>query len=207
MNVLARIISYVFHPLLMGTYLFLIMALLLPAALYPINAESQLMFVAIYFMMSFLLPALMISMMKMFGSVKSLTMENRQERVFPFFMILVLYATFTYMLTYQNKFGLEHNIFRFILIIDALVLISFLITLFYKVSVHAIGIAGLAGILLPLNQQSDNQLLFWTTIGVVVLAGVVMSARLQLHAHTPRQILVGGLAGLLVGFFGVTILF
>jgi hypothetical protein len=35
--------------------------------------------------------------------------------------------------------------------------------------VHAIGIAGLAGILLPLNQQSDNQLLFWTTIGVVVL--------------------------------------
>lgn len=207
MNVLARIISYVFHPLLMGTYLFLIMALLLPAALYPINADSQLKFVGIYFVMSFLLPALMISMMKMFGSVKSLTMENRQERVFPFFMILVLYATFTYMLTYQNKFGLEHNIFRFILIIDALVLISFLITLFYKVSVHAIGIAGLAGILLPLNQQSDNQLLFWTTIGVVVLAGVVMSARLQLHAHTPRQILVGGLAGLLIGFFGVTLLF
>ncbi|HMV10020.1 MAG TPA: hypothetical protein PK325_10235 [Cyclobacteriaceae bacterium] len=207
MNVLARIISYVFHPLLMGTYLFLIMALLLPAALYPINADSQLKFVGIYFVMSFLLPALMISMMKMFGSVKSLMMQNRQERVFPFFMILVLYATFTYMLTYQNRIGLEDNIFRFILIIDALVLISFLITLFYKVSVHAIGIAGLAGILLPLNQQSDNQLLFWTTIGVVVLAGVVMSARLQLHAHTPRQILVGGLAGLLIGFFGVTLLF
>jgi len=191
----------------MGTYLFLIMALLLPAALYPINADSQLKFVGIYFVMSFLLPALMISMMKMFGSVKSLMMQNRQERVFPFFMILVLYATFTYMLTYQNRIGLEDNIFRFILIIDALVLISFLITLFYKVSVHAIGIAGLAGILLPLNQQSDNQLLFWTTIGVVVLAGVVMSARLQLHAHTPRQILVGGLAGLLIGFFGVTLLF
>lgn len=207
MNVPARIISYVFHPLLMGTYLFLIMALLLPAALYPINAGSQLLFVGIYFVMSFLLPVLMISMMKVFGSVKSLAMENRRERVFPFFMILVLYATFTYMLTYQNRIGLEDNIFRFILIIDALVFVSFLITLFYKVSVHAVGIAGLAGILLPLNQQSDNQLLFWVTIGVVVLAGVVMSARLQLNAHTPRQILVGGLAGLLIGFFGVILLF
>ena len=70
-----------------------------------------------------------------------------------------------------------------------------------------IGIAGLAGILLPLNQQSDNQVLFWVTIGVVLLAGVVMSARLQLHAHTPRQVLVGALTGLLIGFFGVILQF
>jgi membrane-associated phospholipid phosphatase len=206
-NVLARIISYVFHPLLMGTYLFALMALLLPVALYPINSDSQLLFVGVYCVMSFILPILMISMLKVFGSVKSFTMENRQERVFPFIMILVLYLTFTYMLTFKNKIGFEDNLFKFVLIIDALVLVSTLITLFYKVSVHAIGIAGLAGILLPLNQQSDNELLLWVTIGVVVLAGVVMSARLQLNAHTPRQILVGALTGLLIGFFGVTFLF
>lgn len=207
MNVLARIISYVFHPLLAGTYFFIAMALLLPAALYPVNASSQLMFIGVYFLMSFLLPVIMISMLKAFGSIRSFTMETRAERVFPFFMIVVLYGTFTYMLTYQNRIGLGDNIFRFILIIDALVLVSFLITLVYKVSVHAIGMAGLAGILLPLNQQSDNELLLWVTVGVVVLAGIVMSARLQLNAHTPRQILVGGLAGLLIGFFGVILLF
>lgn len=207
MNVLSRIISYVFHPLLMGTYLFLTMAFVLPAGLYPISAESQLTFVALYFVMSFALPALMLSMLKFLGSVKSLTMENRKDRVFPFFMILVLYITFTWMLTYQSRAGFDDNVFKFILIVDALVLVSFLITLFYKVSVHAIGIAGLAGILLPLNQQSDNQVLFWVTIGVVLLAGVVMSARLQLHAHTPRQVLVGALTGLLIGFFGVILQF
>lgn len=207
MNVLARIISYVFHPLLMGTYLFALMALLLPAALYPINASSQFLFVGVFFMMSFALPVIMLSMMKAFGSIRSLTMENRQERIFPFFMILALYATFTFMFTYQDKLVPEHNLFKFMLIIDALVLVSLLITFFYKVSVHAIGIAGLAGILLPLNQQSDNELLLWVTIGVVVLAGVVMSARLQLNAHTPRQVLVGALVGLLIGFFGVILQF
>lgn len=207
MNVLARIISYVFHPLLMGTYLFVLMAFVLPVALYPVSTDSQFKFVGLYFVMSFVLPVVMLSMLKVIGSVKSFTMENRRERLFPFFMILVLYATFTFMLVYQGQIVPEHNVFKFIVIIDALVLVSFLITLFYKVSVHAIGIAGLAGIVLPLNQQSDNQVLFWVTIGIVLLAGVVMSARLQLHAHTPRQVLVGALTGLLIGFFGVILQF
>lgn len=207
MNVFARILSYAFHPLLMGTYLFLLLAYILPAALYPINSGSQVLFVGVYAIISFILPVSMLSMLKVLGTVKSLTMENRRERIFPFFMILALYATFTYMITYQNRIGYDDNIFKFLLIIDALVLASTVITLFYKASIHALAMAGLAGILLPLNQQSDNQVLFWATLGVVVVAGLVMSARLQLHAHTPRQILVGAVAGLLIGFFGVILLF
>jgi membrane-associated phospholipid phosphatase len=66
---------------------------------------------------------------------------------------------------------------------------------------------GLAGILIPLNKESDNALLLWITIGVVVLAGIIMSARLQLNAHTPRQVLIGALSGFLIGFFGIILLF
>jgi membrane-associated phospholipid phosphatase len=144
---------------------------------------------------------------KNFGSIKSFKLESQQERIFPFFMILVLYAVFTYLLTYHNKIGLDDNVFKFLLIIDCLVLIGALFTLFYKVSIHAIGIMGLAGILIPLNKESDNALLLWITIGVVVIAGIIMSARLQLNAHTPRQVLVGALSGFLIGFFGIILLF
>jgi hypothetical protein len=102
-------------------------------------------------------------------------------------MILLLYAAFTYILTYQNKIGVDDNVFKFLLIIDGLVLIGTLFTLFYKVSIHAIGIMGLAGILIPLNKESDNALLLWITIGVVVLAGIIMSAQTSTkcpHAQT-----------------------
>jgi membrane-associated phospholipid phosphatase len=206
-NVLARIVSYVFHPLLMGTYLFALMVFLLPAALYPINAGSQLLFLALFFIITFVLPVFLMSFLKIFGSIKSFKLESREERVFPFFMILLLYAAFTYILTYQNKIGVDDNVFKFLLIIDGLVLIGTLFTLFYKVSIHAIGIMGLAGILIPLNKESDNALLLWITIGVVVIAGIIMSARLQLNAHTPRQVLVGALSGFLIGFFGIILLF
>lgn len=207
MNVLARIISYVFHPLLMGTYLFALMVILLPAALYPINAGSQILFLITFFIITFVLPVCLMSLLKIFGSIKSFTLETRQERVFPFFMVLVLYAAFTYLLTYKGRIGFDDNVFKFLLIIDCLVLVGVLFTLFYKVSIHAIGIMGLVGILIPLNKESDNILLLWITMGVVVLAGIIMSARLQLNAHTPRQVLVGALSGFLIGFFGIILLF
>lgn len=207
MNVLARIVSYVFHPLLMGTYLFALMVFLLPAALYPIPASSQFLFLTLFFIITVALPVCLMSFLKIFGSIKSFTLENRQERVFPFFMILTLYASFTYLLTYQNKIGFDDNVFKFLLIIDCLVLMGTLLTLFYKVSIHAIGIMGLAGILVPLNKESDNVMLLWITIGIVVLAGIIMSARLQLNAHTPRQVLVGAITGFLTGFFGIILLF
>lgn len=207
MNAIARIISYVFHPLLVGTYLFALMVFLLPAALYPINAGSQLLFLTLFFIITVVIPVCLLSFLKVSGLIRSFQLESLQERIFPFLIILLLYGAFTYILTYQNKIGTDDNVFKFLLIVDCLVLAGTLITLFYKVSMHAIGMMGLAGILIPLNKESDNTLLLWITIGVVVLAGVVMSARLQLNAHTPRQVLVGALSGFLIGFFGIILLF
>lgn len=207
MNTLARLVSYLFHPLLMGTYLFTLFAWFLPAALDPINASSRLLFLLLVFIITVLLPVILMSLLKVSGSIKSFRLESRSERIFPFLTIVALYGVFTYLLTVQNKIGVDHNLFKFILIMDALVLVSALITLVYKVSVHALGIMGLAGILLPLNIQSDNALLLWVTVSVVALAGLIMSARLQLNAHTPRQVLVGALTGFLTGFFGVILLF
>src|SRR5690606_15766584 len=181
----------------MGTYLFALMVFLLPAALYPINAGSQLLFLTLFFIITVVIPVCLLSFLKVSGLIRSFQLESLQERIFPFLIILLLYGAFTYILTYQNKIGTDDNVFKFLLIVDCLVLAGTLITLFYKVSMHAIGMMGLAGILIPLNKESDNTLLLWITIGVVVLAGVVMSARLQLNAHTPRQVLVGALSGFL----------
>lgn len=67
-------------------------------------------------------------------------------------------------------------------------------------------ISGIVGILLPLNKIS-NGLFLIPTVTFIVLAGLVMSSRLILNAHTPREILVGSLLGFGVGFAGILILF
>jgi membrane-associated phospholipid phosphatase len=204
---LARIISIVFHPLLMATYLYSFFAFALPVAFDPIREDDIWNFVFLLFCVTFVLPVLNIGLFKSFGTIKSFSMEERKERLMPFIFITVLYCVVTYLFYSRTPVTLKDNFVKFLLIIDALVILSTLITFFYKVSVHSIAIWGLIGILLPLNKIADSGVLFYPMLGFIVLAGVIMSARLKLNVHTPREVMVGGMVGFATGFMLMTYLF
>jgi len=206
-NVLARIVSILFHPLLLATYLFALFSLALPAGLDPLKDDGHWNFVFLIFCVTFLLPALNIGIFKTFGSIKSLAMEERQERVIPFSFIAILYIVVTYLFYSRTRVGLNDNLLKFLIVIDILVLTATVLTVFYKISIHSMAIWGFIGILLPLNKVSEDGALLYPTILSIVLAGVIMSARLQLHAHTPREIMVGGMTGFAVTFAAMVIMF
>lgn len=207
MNVLARIVSILFHPLLLATYLFALFSVALPAGLDPLKDDGHWNFVFLIFCVTFLLPALNIGIFKTFGSIKSLAMEQRQERVIPFSFITILYIVVTYLFYSRTRVGLNDNLLKFLIVIDILVLTATVFTVFYKISIHSMAIWGFIGILLPLNKVSEDGALLYPTIMSIVLAGVIMSARLQLHAHTPREIMVGGMTGFAVTFAAMVIMF
>jgi len=206
-SVLARIISFIFHPLLMATYLIALFALQFPVALYPIKTDSSLSFLGLLFLLTFALPAINIGFLRIFGVISSLSLEDRAERTKPFLIILTLYGVFTYLLYSKTRLSFGDNLFSLILIIDALVLVSVLVTFVYKASIHSVAIWGAIGILFPLNKVAEDGSLFLPTLIALVLAGIIMSARLYLNAHTPREVMVGSVMGFSVGFFGMLILF
>ena len=207
MNFLARFLSVVLHPLLLPTYIMALLAFQLPAALFPISAESVPGFLMLIFIMTFALPVLNISFFRLFGTISSFSMEERRERVLPFAFITILYGVVTYLFYSKTRISLDDNLLRMLLIIDALVLIATVITLFYKVSVHALAACGMLGILLPLNRVAENGSLLLPTLIALILTGMVMSARLQLNAHTPREVWVGAVTGLGVACIGMLLLF
>jgi membrane-associated phospholipid phosphatase len=206
-NILARIVSLVFHPLLMATYLFLLLSLTLPSALDPIQAGAHYGFILLIFLITFVLPAANVLAFRMMGSIKTLTMYDRRERLGPFFFISVLYLVVTYFFYSNYRIGLHDTVFKLIVIIDALVILSTLITIFYKVSVHTVGLWGLLGIILPLNKITENDQLLIPTILLILVAGVVMSSRLLLNAHKPREVMIGSLVGFSTGLLGILFLF
>jgi membrane-associated phospholipid phosphatase len=206
-NALARIISVVFHPLLLVTYLLLLLAFFLPSALYPVPIEGTMAFILFMFVLTFVLPVLNIVLFRVLGVVKSFTLETRSERVRPFFLIALLYCFVTYMLYTKWRVGMDDGLLKLLLIVNCLVVLAALITLFYKISIHSIGVAGLLGILLPLNKAAENNSLIVPTIVALVIAGLVMSSRLQLNSHTPREVMLGSMIGFSTGFFGMIVLF
>jgi hypothetical protein len=206
-NILARVISFIFHPLLMATYFFGLLYFFLPSALFPIPQDKQPVFVGVISFMTFVLPALGISMLRTVGAISSFTMLDRRERIRPFFLITIVYLFFTYFFSFKQGLGLEDNFFKFLLIIDLLVIVATAITFYFKVSIHSIGIMGILGVVLPLNNMVESNTLFIPTIVIILIAGLVMSARLQLNSHTSREVWVGALTGFLIGFLGMTFLF
>jgi membrane-associated phospholipid phosphatase len=206
-NTAARVISFVFHPLLMATYLFGLFALAFPIAFDPIKEDGTNRFIFLLFCVTFILPVLMLSLLKTLGFLHTFTMHERQERIVPFIMITVFYTAVTYVFYDRAEVSLNDNFLKFLIVINGLVVVSTVVTLFYKVSVHSLGIWGLIGILVPLNKISDAGTLFLPTIAAIIVAGVIMSARLQLNVHKLTEVFSGAFIGFCTSFVIMHFLF
>jgi membrane-associated phospholipid phosphatase len=202
-KVAAKIISVVFHPLLLTTYLTLILTSFFPSML--MIYSKKWIIIGFIFFMTFIVPSLYILVLRTFGNLSSLTMENREQRLQPFFFIAVIYIVVTFFLYYRLTFSFNFN--KLMIIVTALVVMGWLITFFFKISIHSLAMGGAIGILLPLNKVNEEATLLWPTAFVILIAGLVMSSRLQLGAHTSREVMYGGALGVMVAMIGMTILF
>ncbi|MFN7600853.1 MAG: hypothetical protein ACK5R0_05590 [Bacteroidota bacterium] len=199
----AQVISFLFHPLLLSTYLVIFLGAFFPTMVMADRGKVWIV-TAFIFVFTFLLPALNLIMLRSFKTIRSLTLRDRQERIFPFAIITVIYGIIAFLFYYKLPFP---NLNKLMLIVFGLVLASFLITFFIKISIHSISMAGAIGIVLPLNKAMEEPRLLVPTALLIVLAGLVMSARLVLGAHTLSDVLKGALVGFAIGYCGVMVLF
>lgn len=204
MRTAAKIISILFHPLLLATYLVMIVGFYFPAML-SIAPQNFKIILGFVFCFTFLLPVVNIMMFRYFGTISSFTMHARTERVIPFVAIAVIYLVMVFL--FYNKLQVFANVNKLMGIVTTMVVFSAAVTFFYKVSIHSLAACGMIGILLPLNKALENNVLLWPTAIALVIAGLIMSARLYLNAHTFNEVLMGGLAGFSIGFAGILIMF
>lgn len=207
MTLFARVISVLFHPLLMATYLYTLLALALPSALAPLQTDSHWTFILLIFIVTFLLPLLCMGIFRTFGMISSFMMEDRKERIVPFIFITAIYLAVTYLFYSKTRLSPDDNFLKLMMIIDLLVIVGTIVTFFFKVSLHSIGIWGLIGIIVPLTKISELNILMYCAMGLILLAGFIMSARLQLGSHTSREVIWGGILGLATSVTGMLILF
>ena len=88
-----------------------------------------------------------------------------------------------------------------------LVVAATLVTFIYKISIHSLTIWGMVGILIPLNKISEEGALFYPVLVVIILAGVIMSSRVALGAHSLKEVIWGSVVGLSVIILGMSIFF
>jgi hypothetical protein len=194
----ANIISHLFHPLLMATYGCLIVFFGLTDTIYFIFTPFKLKLVLTFtiFSFTFLLPVLNLLILYKLGYVSSLMVEDRRERTFPLLMTSLCYFGLFYMI---YDFNIWPAIKLFILGGGLCIFFAAIVTLWWQISAHMIGIGGLIGALLAICYFMQMPILM-AICACLIIAGCIGFARLKLYAHTPAQVYIGFIFGCLVQF-------
>ncbi len=196
----AKVISLVFNPLSWPMIIYLVI-FLMGKDLLPGVINSWVLW-SLIASGSFLVPVFMILTLRNSGLLSSISMENKQERRLPMFLTSILYLGLSWML-FQKTPELIHLSF---LGISLVLLISTLITLAWKISIHAIAGAGSSFFLILLGIFENLPDLVGIGIGLLLLTGLIGWSRLKLDAHTVPQVLAGLFLGIFSSF-GVLLIF
>jgi hypothetical protein len=195
------------HPLLMPTILFLLLLFIAPIPLgaEPLELLMKLAVVGFVFIYTFVLPAYFVYLMKRWGLISSLKLENLKDRRLPYFVTSIIYTALGYFLYSKNSmlFPCGYILWS----IAAVILCLGIISLWWQISAHAAGVGGMIGALAGILGQLGEQNLFFPLLFMVILSGYVISARLALNAHKPAQVGAGFLLGLGISLASIFMLF
>jgi hypothetical protein len=191
---LATLVSYVFHPVFMPVLLSVIIWRIQPAPFAGMSPRTLLLRFVSLTLTTIFFPLLVVALLKALGFLQSIHMRVSKDRVIP------LIATMTFYFWAQQVFRHLTDTPQIIniLLLGSFwaVILLFMASIFFKVSMHTTAAGGAIGIMAVLLFLSPFNMLgaFFATI---IIGGIVGTARLILREHTSFEIWVGYLIGLL----------
>jgi hypothetical protein len=196
-----RILSLLLHPIWLPMASAFLLFGFNPFFLAHFNTTMALRVVGSIGFATAFVPGLLLLMMRSLGWVETLELEQRSDRKFLLFAALVCqYFCFQMLRTSLPSSYLD------LVLIGGLLLtgMSFLINLFFKISLHAVGWGGLTGMIMGFGPSHLNSF-FPLLCGSILLGGLVLSARRALGAHRWVELGLGYALG--IGVFSAYFLY
>jgi hypothetical protein len=196
---IAKVISVLFHPLLMPTYIFALLLILNAHFALVLPLQAKVLLLGTIFISTCIFPLLMVLLLKFTGRILTLEMQSRQERILSMAITGVFYYLSWWMLTQMHL----SPIFQLVMTgIFYTLVITILISFFWKISLHTIAAGGATGLFTGLSLlllQPFQAIILMA----ILLGGIIGFARLKLESHNPAQVYLGWIVGFLVMLFVV----
>lgn len=191
---IAKILSIIFQPLLIPTYLLLYVFNLNSYVAFLIPGDARRLILITVLLLTFILPATIIYLMLRSGYIKSLQMEEREERIFPLIISGILYYIAYFLM---HRINLDPIYLRLFMGSTISIILALFISFIWKISIHMIGMGGLLGAMFGIGIVLQMDFLIPTLV-LTFICGLVASSRLQLNAHNSAQVYTGFGLGLFV---------
>ena len=189
---LALFVSILTQPLLIPTYLFLLVSWKAPELLSSAGKGLIPQLFVFIFISTFIFPAVCIYILIGLKYVKNHMISDRKERTLPYMVTAIIYM-FTAILLYY-RLRLDTAFVTMIVSVAGIILLLAMINRYWKISAHGAGTGGAVGFIFAIANIYHLPILYVLS-GSIILSGIVIWARLYLNEHRPDQVYTGWLAG------------
>lgn len=202
MRTAARFLSVVLHPVFMPTYIVWAMLTVDPGLAYFIHPDRRMIPLFMLALMSAAFPLASIQLLVRARVIDSLELHRREDRFLPYGITFIYYVISWYLMF---RTPLHPAVPAVMAGASAALLFTLIITLQWKISAHMVGIGGMLGALAAINSLHALDL-FLLVASIIVLAGMLGTARLLSSDHTQGQVIAGAVLGAGVTYASVTML-
>ena len=197
---LAWLLSVIFHPLFIPTISSVVLFRFAPE-LVPLTEDGKYGILGFIFIGTFLLPTGAIALFWASGLIRSLSMDERKDRHLPHLAAFLCYLGVAYLLDhFLPVLRLPYCLMLGSAISAGL---TGIITLFWKISSHMVGMGGFLGFQVFIAREALPESFLLPVLISMVFSGAVASARYYLKAHDTLQILAGFFLGMVISSVSV----
>lgn len=167
--------------------------------IFPLNIDLyQVQVILTYiFLGTVLAPLLFLKLLKQFKLIENFQIPSVNDRKLPLlFFLVVAFAATKILSSYRI---LPDLTIMFIGITFISLIAYFFISLKFKISLHAISIGGVIGVILALSKLYRMNLIFLISI-LFLIAGIIITSRLKLKAHSNLEVYLGFTIGILLQY-------
>lgn len=210
LKVLALISSYIFHPIFLLFYSLFLLLCLKPHLFGVLVWSEQTVLLLLTFIYTVFIPSIAIGLMRWTGLLKTFSMADRFDRFIP----LIICAVFNLWLwiNLKSQDQIPKLMTAFVLSAVICIFLAFIINTTLKMSLHTAAWACFCTLWVFVRKDFSQDLVFLFRFEKeavssfhlhalmafsIILAGWVGSCRLYLKAHTPDELFIGYIVGVI----------
>lgn len=205
-RVLAKIISYIFHPLFVPVYITAFLLSVQPYLFDSYTPAQKILKLIMYAVLYSLFPLVTVLLTRALGFVDTVFLKSQKERIIPYIACGIYYFWACYVVRHQAE-----NSREVVQLAIAIFIASWgglMANIVMKVSMHAMSMGILVAFMTMMTMFEGGNYTVYLSISILI-AGLVCTSRLVVSDHTNKEIYVGlliGIASMLLGIWADGIL-
>ncbi|KAA9039477.1 hypothetical protein FW778_11705 [Ginsengibacter hankyongi] len=191
----AQLFSYVFHPLFIPVIATWYLAFIHQGYFIGITPHDKIFIVIKVAVNTIIFPGVTVLLLKAVGFIKSIFLKTQRERIIPYVAANLFY--FWMYLVFRNQPEVPSVLTTFIFGIFLSSSVGLFANTYFKISMHALGMGTLSGLLLIIIFSGSPYNVFLAAMLVFLISGLVSTSRLIVSDHHLLDIYTGLFFGIM----------